>query len=471
MGWHEMAVTTETYPLVDEQFLRELPKQWPAVRAVWVVGGMCPPTVWRCTAPRSGGIKAESVATLPPADHPGGVRIALLPARTTLLRRIDAPFASARKSRELLPFLLDAEIPFPIESACYAFESPGEKLAALEGQSTNALMGVAALQDDVVRFHGELERAHVQADILDAEALAMWEMLPVPDAAHPRRILLWIEPTRVVAMRGIAFPEDTAVWNRDAAHTSLEALQSRWWRWLQSMPAERRAGITLHVFSAEATTRQDTEALGGEALLPDASWTFETQPLQKLAEATALRFQRRRTLNLSVPAHVPPRVHAWIARRHRRRNWGIAFWCGLPLCVALATAGWALGNNRLIEKEIRALAGAFSDGPVQTSMAPLIASRAIDGIVSRASRVERHLAHPVAALWTTLQQSALSNGIVLHSIDLTTSRVLIRGAAGARSAATALEQTLASLGFSCRLELSGSDQEGFQFTLSGEGAP
>jgi hypothetical protein len=467
-----MVISAGNRPLVDEQFLRELPKAWPAVNEVWVIVGVSPRSVWKCRAARNGSLKAEAVPAPPSADHPGGVRIALLPARTTLLRRVDVPFASARKSRELLPFLLDAEIPFPIETACYAFERPSDKLAALEGLATTAWMGVAALKDDVIRYHTELEKADAQADVLDAEALAMWEMLAGPDVSHPRRILLWVEASRVVAMRGIAFPEDTAVWSRDATHTRLDALQSRWWRWLQSMPAERRAGVQVHVFSEEVTTQQDVEALGGEALLPDATWLFEPHPHRALAEAAAQRFQRRRTLNLSVPEHVPPRVHQWMDRRRRRMGWSLAFWAGLPLCLALATSVGAWWKNRLIEREIARIAQTITGGQaVQTSMAPLLATRAMDDLAERAQRMDRHLGHTTAGLWTTIQQTALSNGLVLHSIDLTASRLVIRGLAGARSAGEALEQTLAASGWSARLEWSGTEQAGLSFTLTGEGAP
>jgi len=467
-----MSKVIENRAGIDVLFLRELPKEWPAVREVWVYAGTEPRSIWKCVATRNRGMRAEAVSVPPSPEHPGGVRIALLPARATLLRRVDAPFASERKSRELLPFLLDAEIPFPIESACYAFERPDEKLAALEGLSANARMGVAALQDDVARFHLELARDKVQADVLDAESLAMWEMLPAPTAPHPRRILLWIEPSRIVAMRGIAFPEDIAVWSRDAAHASLESLQSRWWRWLQSMPVERRTGIHIHVYSTEATSHQDLEALGGETLLPHATWSFETSPLQTLAEAVAVRFQRRRTINLSLPEHVPSRVHDWLEQRQRRRMWGIAFWAGLPLCLALITAGFARWNNHRVEKEITRIATTFTgEGAIQISMAPLLASRAMEDILAQAHRIEHLLNHPVAALWTTVQQTALSNGIILQRIELSPARLIITGSVGARSAATTLEQIVTEAGFSCQLELTGSEQNGFQFTLAGEGKP
>lgn len=128
------------------------------------------------------------------ADVPAGVPAlaAALSVRDGFARWVDAPFASFRKSRKVLPTVLDVGLPFDLEDCFYTFPD----FRRLPGGGMRVL-GVVARQTTVAKRLENLRVQGVDPELLDYEGLALWSqsLLEYPGLqAMPDgwRIVIWL---------------------------------------------------------------------------------------------------------------------------------------------------------------------------------------------------------------------------------------------------------------------------------------
>lgn len=121
------------------------------------------------------------------------------PAAQTVVRRLRAPFASAKKAAKVWASLLDVELPFPVESAvCVYGESRVEKGGTLAIAS-------AVRRSDLAAFDEACRAAGFDPTHCDAEALALWSQQAVeapPARAELPRVLVWLAADHVSVVRG-----------------------------------------------------------------------------------------------------------------------------------------------------------------------------------------------------------------------------------------------------------------------------
>ena len=121
------------------------------------------------------------------------------PAAQTVIRRLRAPFASARKAARVWASLLDVDLPFPLEDATYALGEPWTDAGGVN------VLAAAIRHGDLAAFNKSCHEVGVAPTHADAEALALWEQLGLESpSAHPGtpRVLVWLGADHVTLVRG-----------------------------------------------------------------------------------------------------------------------------------------------------------------------------------------------------------------------------------------------------------------------------
>ena len=160
-----------------------------------------PPVCWR--EPVRGTAKTvtwppDEAARLELAKGTAALAIAA-PARATVVRRLEAPFASARKAARVWPSLLDMDLPFPVEAAqCdYAPLPPADGKARA--------LACAVRRADLEPFLDDVAASGTAPSFCDAEAPALWsEHLrdAPPSGADRPRLLVHAAADHVTVLRG-----------------------------------------------------------------------------------------------------------------------------------------------------------------------------------------------------------------------------------------------------------------------------
>lgn len=121
------------------------------------------------------------------------------PAVQTVIRRLRAPFASAKKAAKVWASLLDVELPFPVESAVCSYGT-----ARVENGGTAAI-AAAIRRSDLAAFDESCRAAGFDPTHCDAEALALWDQQAVdcpPVRAERPRAVVWLGADHVTIARG-----------------------------------------------------------------------------------------------------------------------------------------------------------------------------------------------------------------------------------------------------------------------------
>ena len=129
----------------------------------------------------------------------GAVLAVCAPAAQTAIRRLRAPFASARKAAKVWDSLLDVDLPFPVESAACSYGEP-----RLDHGSTVAI-AAAIRKSDLAAFDDSCRAAGFDPTHCDAEALALWSQQAAeapPARSGMSRALVWLGADHVTIARG-----------------------------------------------------------------------------------------------------------------------------------------------------------------------------------------------------------------------------------------------------------------------------
>jgi hypothetical protein len=143
---------------------------------------------------------AETVRALNAEQSRGkAVVIAAAPAQDSVLRALNAPFASLVKARAVLPSLLDVQLPFPLEQcACHFILAPQPR-----GEPVRAT-AVAMPTERLTALLATLKGEGLDPDVLDHEAVALWRQA-APPAEEPA-VVLYLGDDRTVAVSGTGEP-------------------------------------------------------------------------------------------------------------------------------------------------------------------------------------------------------------------------------------------------------------------------
>jgi hypothetical protein len=378
----------------------------------------------------------------PDAMASGCPAAAAMPVRDTVARWVEAPFASFRKTRRVLPTLLDVGLPFALEQCCMS-------TAALErgAEGTTRALAVVARHADVDRRLEALRARNVNPDVLDHEGLALWTQSlreRPPAAGDPDlRIVADYDASRTVLAlgRGARFLGAYTARAGDAA--ALDRLLRAGTRgapepalWIRTGPRAEDGG-------------------GPDAAWAGPVWTAE-RPAAFLARALATRALTSGPypVNLRTGARAHP---ARLARMRRagRRAAGLVLAAGLILLGAAWGAGHAARRAEAdIDRAFRARVDALAGYPVAARRADAI--RLVrQEVAARAARDAPFLA-PFAPslldLAAAAARTAEHDGLDLRALTLGGDAVTVEGTAPTWEGMDALRDLFAAAGYAVRLE-------------------
>ena len=286
------------------------------------------------------------------------------PAPCTVVRRLVAPFASARKASRVWASLLDMDLPFPVEAARWDW-TPAEP-----DSGKAAALAAAVRRSDLDAFLRAAAANGAAPARCDAEAPALWDAhLREAPPSNPDRAVLLVHAAadHATVLRGRGRRLESAHVVR-AAPATLPA--GRWLarlRPLAAVPEGEGGPVDVWWSGAEEVIDSLRAAL---AALPGLRHETHRDPGSFLARALALRAVEGRSADLLPPDLLPPAV----VRRARARS------RTLHLAVA-AVAILALGLNAAIRWRLRAedaeAAAALTDAPLVPGQEVLVAERAI----------------------------------------------------------------------------------------------
>lgn len=329
-----------------------------------------PPVCWR--EPARGTAKAVA---WPPDEAirrelaKGTAALAIAaPARATVVRQLEAPFASARKAARVWASLLDMDLPFPVEAArCdYAPLPPAAGKARA--------LACAVRRADLDAFLDDAAEAGAVPAFCDAEALALWnEHLrdAPPSGADRIRLLVHAAADHVTVLRGCGRELGTVHVLRSAP----AALPAAQWRARFRQIAFSSGDAPTDVWwsgSADAAALRD--ALSGE---PGLRHETHRDPATFLARALARRAADGQCAALLPPDRLPPAI---VRRRQRRLR---AVWTAAAAASILVLALNAAVRCRFraedarLQAQLSEAAAALTDAPLVPGQEVLMAERAL----------------------------------------------------------------------------------------------
>ena len=251
-----------------------------------------------------------------------------LSERESFSRWLSAPFRSAHKADQVLPSILDIQLPFPLEDCTYLF-LPG----VVEGGKTRSL-AVAARSSELRKKLDAYKQAGIDPVTLDQEGIALWtqSLLETPLAEKATRVVLSLHDNYATVVIGTAESFAGAHSTRLSADHLLRILRTR----LETAPQ--------HLEWAWAGPAATHETVGPLIAVLQREWQgtsfIHNDPATFLARAIATRALAAGLMrcNLLIGEFEPPAVSARRQAFHLKTAL-IVLCAGLMLAFAgLATA-------------------------------------------------------------------------------------------------------------------------------------
>ncbi len=398
---------------------------------------------------RRGSIVYTSISNVeapspPPAE--GTVIAGALTPTDSVIHRIRAPFAAARKARRVFPALLDIELPFPLEDCVHEFLDP--RPSADGGTET---LAVVARSDSVSKRLAAYQAASWDPELLDVEGLALWthsleeappatnvESRVVVYVGHDRCVLVVGRGRDILGAHALRAGPSMDMTRYLRAYFELNGESIRWW-WCG--PGVDREG--LRDLSAELTSTWNARCETHN----DAGYFLPRALAGRALSGGPLRCNLR----------VGDLTHATVANRSRQYAVSGAVAClvaGLLLCAV--NIGWRL----VVSGREATLARRFQDTAQSLVSYPLRArgSAAIEQ-VRRALGKRRVGMQTIARLFepslaTTLTEFAAQAGegkLHCEVIALDNRSVALTGSAGSREACVQMVDFFRARGYDADL--------------------
>jgi hypothetical protein len=371
--------------------------------------------------------------------------VAAVPLRSSVVRRIAAPFAGRRKALRVLPSIADVQLPFPIEECRYAFldvcPTPEANVDAL---------AVIARDADVRRELESLAAAGFDPVTLDSEALCLWTQSlreARPQARNEIRLVVHMEPGgfSLLVGSGRHLLGAHALHDRDPAAASRRVARYR----KSDLPAEARwcfAGPE----ATETAARQFHETASGAWPGP---MLLHAEPASFLGRALAMRELGGSDLPCNLRAG-PLEHPARRMRLHRvsLRAAAAVLACGLVLAgVAVhamrRTASAEMSARAEVARLVDRLAGYRVTARGEHAIA--IARDAVQKRIALLRPFARQLADSPAAVLPDIAGAAKAQGIRIESLSLSPTRLVLAGSGptwrSAEELAARLQTRLASV--------------------------
>ena len=394
------------------------------------------------------------------------------PAAQTIVRRLRAPFASAKKAARVWPSILDVELPFPVEGAACHYGRP-----RVEGGDTRAV-SAAIRKADLGAYAESLRAAGVEPTHCDAEALALWDQLgaEAPSArAEQPRALAWLGTDHATVVRGRGGEIWAAHVLRSAAGPGSGGFEAAWGARMGPVfaahLAETGAGEMDLWWAGPGAEDAGWTARLRQALPPGLAVRHETarQPAGYLARALARRAAAGSGANFLVGEF----AHAGTLAADRRslgRAWtGTAAAALLVLALAGAERIQAGRADAATQRKIEAAAEGIVGGPATRKQELRDVELAL-GRRDEETRPFRFAMDPggVEALLDGALEETAALGVEISGMVLKPAALALEGTAPGAPAIEALAERLRARGWTVQAESAGRGADGRpRFALKG----
>ena len=306
------------------------------------------------------------------------------PAAQTVIRRLQAPFASVQKAEKVWASLLDVELPFPVEGAACSYGA-----GRIENGGTVAV-AAAIRKSDLAAFDEACRAAGFDPTHCDAEALALWDQhvaeVPPARAGRPRAVV-WLGADHVTVVRGRGADFMAAHVLRASplaeAPAERQAFEALWAARLRPILAAHLAetgGAEMDLWWAgpgaadEARTARLRRALPAELALRHET---HRQPAAFLVRALARRAADDAGVNFKTDERTHPALRRVQERDRRNAYLGVA--AAAVLVLALNAGESILRGRRAdaTQRQLTEAAQAIAGENVPRGQESLMVERAI----------------------------------------------------------------------------------------------
>ena len=395
---------------------------------------------------------------------------ACLTARESLTRRLEAPFASLRKARRVLPTLLDIQVPFAVEDCHYAFLDPGRSESG-----TLQTLAVAATREHLQRALARLGGHGIDPVYMDVEGLAAWsqalhEAPPAVGDDDRLRVVLILAGDRssLTLGRGRRFVNSYGLRADDSARVA------RIVRAQQRDDGDRPAWI---VAGADVAGAQVPASLRQQLAIPDTDdFNVVTEPNLFLARALAIRplvdGPLRCNLRQGTDAH-PQLVRQGL--RHHVVSASICIAAGLVLCAAnFAVQRLAAARRTAITATVRGRVDAIAGYPVAARGPD--AMTIVDGVMQRRRETlepfRRSFDPSLADTLVAIAQEAQRRDLHVETLELGVQKAALSGWGRSWDASKGIADVLTAAGYAVTLSRGEAQaDERIPFSVSTGGRP
>ena len=395
------------------------------------------------------------------------------PAAQTVVRRLRAPFASAKKAAKVWPSLLDVELPFPVESAICSYGEP-----RIEKDATLAIAS-ALRRSDLAAFDAACRAAGFDPTHCDAEALALWsqQVVEVPPArAEWPRALVWLgaDHVSVVRGRGAEFMAAHVLRASPLADDprAFSALWASRANQIFSAHLAETGAAELDLWWAGPGAEDDARLADLRRALPaEIACRHEThrQPASVLARALGRRAADGSGVNFRSGPDAHPAVVRAESRDRQRAYLGVAVAAVLVLALNFGEAAARRGRLAAVQRELATLAQSVAGEAVPRGQEALMVERAISrrDEETKPFRVARDPAGMEARLAHVIAEAA-ALGVEISQLGLSPAAISLRGVAPSQPVVEAFADRLEAGGWNVQSEASGPAPDGRpQFILKG----
>ncbi|MBN1670599.1 MAG: hypothetical protein JXR37_06180 [Kiritimatiellae bacterium] len=380
------------------------------------------------------------------AESGGGRRatVGCLSVAESIVRPLEAPFASRKKALKVFPSMLDVELPFPLENCVYGFLLPRR---TEEGRV--CALAVAARVADVQARLAAFQARGLDPVILDHEGLAIWaqSVKERPAQAGVTRVVLHLGPshTAVAVGKGDAFISAHA-----AGVSGLNQIE-------RVLRALGEAGPREYAWTGPGAADERHVAALAEPLvrvLPGSSFCHD-EPDTFLARALAARTLERdpSQCNLRTGPLTHPRLRAE-RRRYAVTTAALYLAAGLLLCAA--NAGWWAAAARLdsrAKQAVTSLAGALAP---HATIQPGMEARAVEAALRKDAPLmepfQNALGRSLTATLAAIVTAGHDNQLRYQTLSLRRADVTLDGTAADWDRCERLLPVLRQAGYAVRLD-------------------
>lgn len=376
---------------------------------------------------------------------------ACVPVSSSTVRWLKTPFASVSKSRQVLPSLLDIQLPFPLEKCAHVFP-----MIVPEDGRVRAL-AVAVQRESLESRIEECRSLFAAPVVLDHEGLAIWSQSHAEKPLDPGtlRVTACVRPDRIVLVLGRAEALMSAHSCLLPEANAPEAFAARVHRILHADLQGESGSAVEWVWTGPGADDKAAIALFEEHLKSERIASFDTHEnnVSFLARAVA-----GRSLSTAVPCDLRTgeHVHEQTIQWRRRRSLRFAgAYAAAGILICLLNLAWVrvLENHesRLQESLTEAARDIYGPG-VQYGQEVRMAREAVADKVALRAPFTRAFGESPSRTLAACMEVAAAAGLEFETLTVRSDALALKGTADDWDHCEQIKTLAVKLGYEPKLD-------------------